>query len=101
MSRPDSVTNEDINRWSENIDNDERLPKSLAANPIVREVCYAGLWLCEELEKLGCPGEFITRIQYTAGQCSFGREPWEVHQSFLDAYKNNQLEYEFDYNELN
>lgn len=101
MPRPDFVTNEDLSRWDTEIDNDPNLPKSLADNPIIREVCYAGEWLVEELRKLGCPDEFIARIRYTAGQLSYGREIWEVHRNMLEAYKNNQLEYEVDYNELN
>jgi len=101
MSRPEFVTNEDIARWSENIDNDPKLPVTLSSNPVIREVCYAGLWLCEELEKLGCPEELITRIQFTAGRAAYGRDPWEVHQELLNGYKNNELEYEVDPETLN
>src|SRR5271166_4643171 len=92
MSRPDFVTNEDIVRWSDNIDNDVNV-KNLVQNPIIRELCYAGLWLCEELEKLECPQILITRIQYTAGKLSFGRDMWEVHQKILHDYQNNDLQY--------
>ncbi len=94
--RPDFVTHEDISRWSDEIDSEEGLPQVLASNPVIREVCYAGKWLSEQLFKLGCPEEFITRIQYTAGKASFGRDPWEVHQVMLDGYTNNELDYEVD-----
>lgn len=101
MSRPDSVTNEDITRWSNNIDSDTNLPAFLVQSPIVREVCYAGLWLVEQLDKLGCPEEYIQRIQFTAGQQSFGRDPWDVHQNMLTEYMNGQLAYDTDFKELN
>lgn len=86
MSRPESVENEDIIRWSEIIDNDPNISVGLAQSPIIREVMYAGLWLSEQLANINCPDEIITRIQYTAGQLSFGREPWTIHQDLLDRY---------------
>jgi hypothetical protein len=101
MTRPDSITNEDIKRWSDNIDSDENIPQSLVKNDTIREVCYAGLWLAEQLALLQCPESFITRIQFTAGQASFGRDPWEVHQMFLESYRDNKLDYEVDISELN
>jgi hypothetical protein len=101
MPRPDSISNEDISRWSNNIDNDTNLPISLAESPVIREVCYAGLWLCEQLEKLNCPEEYIVRIQFAAGQLSFGRDPWDAHQKVLEAYKLNELDFEQDITELN
>jgi hypothetical protein len=101
MPRPDFVTNEDIARWSENIDNDPRLSPALKEQAIIREICYAGLWLTEELEKLKCPEEMIVRIQYTAGKLSYGRDIWEVHQMILDGYKLNEIEFEMDPSELN
>lgn len=97
--RPEFVTDEDIARWSENIDNDLNFPIGVVALPLLREAMYAGLWLGEQLQQLGCNDLLIVRIQYTAGQLSFGRDPWEVHQELLTAYKNNDLEFEIDYNE--
>lgn len=94
MPRPEFITNEDILRWSENIDNDPLVSKGLAQEPILREVMYAGLWLCESLDKLKCPHDIITRIQFTAGQYSFGRDPWEAHQKILELYNTNQLKFE-------
>ena len=101
MSRPKFVTDEDILRWSEIIDQDPNVPALLVASEVIREVCYAGLWLCEELDKLGCPDEMISRIQYTCGKLSFGRDTWEVHQKVLEEYKNNQLEFAQDPIEMN
>ena len=54
MSRPESVTHEDIMRWSEKIDNDPLMDTALADNPIIREVCYAGQWLVDRLVELKC-----------------------------------------------
>lgn len=99
MKRPEFITDEDIARWSQVIDNDKDMPASYSEQPILREVMYAGAWLGEQLKAEGCPDVLITRMQYTAGGLSFGRDPWEVMQEVLTAYKNNQLEFEIDYNE--
>lgn len=101
MTRPDFITDEDITRWLENIKQDEHFPKVLLDSAVVKEVCFSGLWLCEQLEELGCPEELIVRIQYTAGTLSFGRDPWEVVQKILDGYRNNELEFETDSSDLN
>ncbi len=93
MKRPEFVTEEDIARWSKAIDEDT-LAQSFAQFPAIREVCYAGAWLGEELEKLGCPEDLLVRIQFTAGRLSFGRDAWTAHQKVLEAYKNNELELE-------
>ena len=96
MPRPDSISEEDLLRWSNNIDNDPGFPKSLAASPTIREVCYAGLWLAEQLSLLDCPSEIIVRIQFTCGKLSFGRDPWEVNHMILQKYETNQLVFEED-----
>jgi len=95
--RPESVSNEDISRWDNIIDNDALVPEPVKKMAVIREVMYAGMWLAESLLSLGCPPEIAARIQFTAGSLSFGHEPWAVHQEVLDAYKNNQLEFEIDY----
>jgi hypothetical protein len=97
--RPQFVTNEDIIRWSAAIDQDTTFPPEITALPLLREVAYAGNWLSEQLYQLGCNELLITRITYTAGQLCFGRDPWEVVQEVLKAYKDNDLEFEIDYNE--
>lgn len=96
MSRPDFVSEEDILRWSDNIDNDPGFPKSLAASSTIREVCYAGLWLSEQLDQLGCPDFVIVRIQDAAGRLSYGRDPWDVSQELLTKYQTNELVFEED-----
>lgn len=97
MPRPTSVTNEDIARFSENIDNDPNMDPALAESPIIREVCYAGQWIHDKLTELHCDEVLIARIMYTAGALSFGRkDPWTVHQEILSKYLENELEYEDD-----
>ena len=83
MPRPESVTNEDIARWDEEIDNDPDMGL-MGTFAIIREVCYAGAWMAEELERLQCPDELI------------GKDPWEVFASLLRQYKNNELEFELE-----
>ena len=60
-----------------------------------------GLWLVEELTKLSCPEIMIVRIQFSAGKASFGKDPWKIHQSFLDGYINNTLDFVVDTKNLN
>lgn len=97
--RPQFVTEDDLARWSKIYEEESRvalsyLPSTLLDSPLVKEVCFAGMWLCEELEKMGCASDKIIRIQFTAGEWSFGRDPWEAHQEALNAYRNNELIFE-------
>lgn len=100
MPRPEFVTEEDVNRWSNNIDHDPQIGSFFKRNYSLREVLYCGLWLSEKLEKIGCPFPIIHRIQWTAGRLSFGRDPWEVHQDMLNKYKGDELVFEEDPNEV-
>lgn len=101
MSRPNFITPEDILRWTDAIDKDELIPSSLKSLTIIKEVCFAGLWLSEQLSELKCPDEIITRIQWTAGRLSYGRDIWEVHQQILQDYKDNKLIFEDDVDSVN
>jgi hypothetical protein len=96
--RPKYITKDQLSRWSKEID--LSLPESVNI-PIVREVCYAGLWLTGVLRDLHCPEQLIERIQFTAGKVSFGRDPWEIHQYYIDGYKNNKLDFVIDKINLN
>ena len=97
--RPSFINEADITRWTTNISNDP-LIKDLVNNPTIQEVCFATYWLWEELIKENCPDDIATRIQYTAGQISFGRDPWEVCQDLVLKFKNDELEYEDDENAI-
>jgi len=94
MPRPEYVTQEDIIRWDSIID--QELPAVVASNLLIKEVCYAGQWLGEQLKALDCSEEYIVRIVFTAGKLSFGRDPWDVSVTLLRAYELNELEYESD-----
>lgn len=101
MPRPESVTNEDIFRWSERIDKDLAGSPALGQNPIIREVCYAGQWLADKLIELNCPDHLIGRMIYTAGGLSFGRgDPWTVHQEILSLYMDGSLEFAMEPEDL-
>ena len=99
-NRPDFIKEEDIVIWSDSLDNDPKL-KNVQGIPALREVCYAGLYLAEELEQLSCPKDLIVRIQYTAGVMSFGRDAWEVAVMLLDKFKKEELEFEADLDTAN
>ena len=102
MPRPNSVTNEDLSRWDEIIDNDPIVSPAMLQNPIVREVCYAGQWLADKITELNCPDHVIGRIMYTAGRICFGRkDPWEVHLDILNRFVDGTLEYEVDSDNIN
>jgi hypothetical protein len=102
MSRPKFVTEEDLKRWSQEIENSPKQIRELAnSSIIIKEVCYAGLYLAEQLEKLGCPAALITRIQFSAGKESFGKDTWDTHLQFLEGYKKGELDFVSDENELN
>jgi hypothetical protein len=94
--RPDFVRDEDILRWSNNIEKDPNIPPLVLSSTVLREVCYAGLYLAEELDKLKCPEEIIIRIQFTAGRLCFGRDPWEVSSYLIESYKKDELQFESD-----
>lgn len=102
MSRPETVTNEDILRWSEAIDNDPLLDANLAQNPIVREVCYAGQWLVDRLTEIKCPDHVVGQIMYTAAAMCYGRgDPWRIHQDMYIRFVAGELEFQVEPDALN
>jgi len=101
MRRPDFVSDDDIARWSKELDNDTTISSDLISEPILKEVCLAGMWLNERLEELGCPVELITRIQFGAGRYSYGRDIWMSHKKFLDDYNNGIVYIDFDRKNMN
>ena len=93
MKRPDFVTNEQINRWSDALEKDKFTPAFFKETDLLREIMYAGFWLLEELETLECEELLITRIQFTHGAMSYGNDCWKIANDLLIAYKNNELEF--------
>ncbi len=95
MSRPKSVTNEDLLRWSEKIQRDPLMGSAIMQSDVVKEVCFAGFWLSERLKELQCNETLIGRIIYTAGRMCFGQEdPWDIHRILLTEYVDGTLIYE-------
>lgn len=101
MPRPLTITNDDLARWNVVLDKDPFL-QNQTLSPIIIEVCYAGLWLAEELQKLHCPEDIIGKIIYTAGGLCFGqKDPWLIHDNILQSYINNTLQFDIDTVSLN
>jgi hypothetical protein len=101
MERPNFITQEDINRWTQNLENDKKISKHVLNNDYIKEVCFAGMFMVEELQKLKCSDDMIVRMQYTAGKLSFGRNPWDVSQIILQKFKDNDLTFEESYDDNN
>jgi hypothetical protein len=95
MPRPDFITQEHIDRYQTQIQ-DDSIVKQFQDIPLIMEVCYAGCYLEEELKKLNCPEGRILDLQFHAGRASFGRDPWDVHLQLLEEYRNGTVEFEED-----
>lgn len=95
------LTADQLNKFDQLIDQDQNIPSFCKQNEVIREVCRCGLWLANELEKLNCPESLITRIQWTAGKLSFGKDPWKIHQAILADYQSDSLIFENDSEEKN
>lgn len=95
------LTQQQLQQYDLNIDNDPHLTEETKSNPTMRELCRAGLYLVDQLKTLQCPDAYIMRIQYTAGAASFGRDVWEVHKEFVRRYRDNELEFEQNVDDLN
>lgn len=86
MPRPEFITSEQVIAWDLNIQNDKMIPEYLKNNPIILEVMRSGLWVAEELDKLGCDRVMITQLQYTHGRLCFGRDAWEQASLIVNDY---------------
>jgi hypothetical protein len=94
LPRP-QLQNSDITRWNLNILNDS-LANEISQNAILKEICYAGYWLTEQLTLLKCHSNIIDQIIYSSGtQCFSQPDPWIIHQNMLNHYLNNELEFDF------
>jgi hypothetical protein len=94
MSILPELTSDQIKLYDDIIDNDTAIADEYKNDPTVREVIRAGLYLAHQLDNMKCPHETILRIQYTAGQMSFGNDPWQVVSELLESYTNGTLEFE-------
>lgn len=85
------VTYDQIDSYDASIDNDPYIDNFIKSNKKIREVCRAGLYLYESLQNLNCHPSLIIKIQFTAGKLSYNKDPWEIHFSMIEKYKNNSL----------
>lgn len=88
------LSSDQIQLYDDIIDNDNTIADEYKTDPTVREVMRAGLFLAHQLDNMKCPHETILRIQYTAGEMSFGHDPWEVVSELLEQYTSGTLEME-------
>lgn len=96
MSLHNFLSDDKYIEYTEKLKEDFSISDSLRENPIFREVCLAGYYLIDQLQELGCPELDIIKLQWHAGKCSFGRDPWEIHQQVIQDFKNDKLEFEPD-----
>ena len=94
MTNTLELSSDQIALYDDIIDNDTTIADEYKSDPTVREVMRAGLFLAHQLDNMKCPHETILRIQYTAGEMSFGHDPWEVVGELLEGYTNGTLEFE-------
>lgn len=92
FTRPSFITNQDLKRWDQIISQDSLLKEEYKRNFQIREYCYAGIWLFEQLMLSSCPVSLAKRIQYFAGKNSINKNPWEIHQESLSNYENDKLD---------
>lgn len=94
-----------IAEYDSNIDSDPRICLEHKQSTFIREVCRAGLYLLEQLKSVNCHESLLDKIQWTAGVLSYSKDPWEVHNSIFEQYKDNTLiletEEQEDYFHLN
>lgn len=87
--RPLFVTEQDITRWQNILDEDDSLPEIIKLSETIKEVCFAGLWLIEQVEKssVDVDDEMIRYLQFLGGKLSYGKDPWIIHQELLRQYE--------------
>ena len=88
------LTDQQYQEYLTIIEQDQTTTDLIKTTPQLKEVVLAGVWLSDELKKLNCHPSLLFRIHYTAGQLSYGKDPWQVHQDILEKYKNNQLQWD-------
>ena len=96
------VSLEKIKEYDEIIDNDPLIGKNISDNPIIREVCRAGQYLCDRLTEIECPDHIIGQIMYTAAAMCYGRgDPWRIHQDMYLRFIAGELEFQVEPDALN
>lgn len=93
MKRPDFVTDEEISRWTEELENDELTPSPFKDEVLLREIIFSGMWLVEKLQDLDCPDHHIVQLQFAHGFESFGVDCWKKAEEILLAYENGEVDF--------
>lgn len=88
MPRPNTITELQIAKWNQFIEEDAFLPAELKSNSSIRELLLAAHWLEEELNLQSCPVDLKEQFKYTLGEMSFGHDPWQQARVLIEAYRN-------------
>lgn len=87
MTRPKSVTEADIARWTAELVGNEP-PPELAGTPIGeahREIGFVGAWVEENMRALGFCEDHIDKSKQSVGQIAYGRsDVWGVAEKLLE-----------------
>lgn len=103
MKRPDFVTDEDITRWTDELENDPMTPSPFKDEVLLREIIFSGMWLAEKLQDLHCPDHRIVQVQFAHGFECFGNDCWKKAEEILLAYENDEIDFsesDEDYNKI-
>ncbi len=88
--RPPFITDADIIRWNNDINQDQQLREELggilAENHALREVLLASHWLAEELETLNVSEFVMSAALHVFGKNCYNADPWQVAQSTRAIY---------------
>lgn len=66
------------------------------AQPNLKEIYRAGIWLSTQLKKHGADDTLIVQFGYTFGQLAFRQNPWETAEKMFEDYKSNNFTIEKD-----
>jgi hypothetical protein len=94
--KPDHITEEQYNQWLAAVEADPLIPANIKTDADALEVCIAGHWLKQELDKLKCPADLQLRIFFTYGQLAYEGDPWKMAQLISQEYASGSLVFEDD-----
>jgi hypothetical protein len=64
-------------------------PDFLFDEPSFKEIWYAGAWLGNRLDELGCPLKIRKSVCFRHGQLSFSGDPWKAADACLRAFRDS------------
>lgn len=93
--RPDYITEDQIERWNEELAKDAALQanasKEVLEDPVLREVLYSSLWLKEKLWALGYDAFTLGEVSIVHGMNSFEANSWQVAETLLEIYSSETM----------